>query len=53
MPQEPLSWLHVDAAILPWVDDAEALTARAIEEMAAWSFWTHDERNRVMLTGED
>lgn len=38
---------------LPWVSDPDELTAEAIESMAAWSFWWDDERNLVMLTGED
>jgi hypothetical protein len=50
---EPLTWLHADAATLPWVDDTETLTADAIEAMACWQFWWHDDRNLVMLVDDD
>lgn len=47
------TFLLADAAIVPWVDSPEQLTADAVEVMSAWAFWWDDERNIVALCDED
>jgi len=47
------TWMLADLPVIPWCGDHDELTEQAIEQMASWSFWWSDQRNLVMLTGED
>jgi len=46
-------FMLADHVSLAWVDDTDELTDYAIEQMAAWSFWWHDDRNMVMLVDDE